>query len=503
MITALIVLVLIALNAFFVAAEFGIIGAQRAAILQKSKDGGIGAARVLRILDDPQRQDRYIATAQLGITLASLGLGMYGEHALAGWLAPRMDGLGVDRWIAAHTLATIGSVAVLSYLHIVLGEMVPKSLALHHPERTAIRITPGMQAVQLAMYPLVVMLNGIGNGVLRLMGIDRSAVTSERYRTPQEIAFEVRESEKGGLITSDSAQVLAELLEFTDILARAVMIPRVLVTGIPRNASLDEIRDILGRSPHTRYPVFDGSLDAITGVVHVKDILRCVRSGTSIDTRMIHPATFVAESVSVDQVLRVMQRGHTQMAIVMDEHGGTAGLLTIEDLFEEVVGDIGEDPERGVDVSHERSGTLRVAGTVRIAEVGEALGRPLEHPRVDTVSGLVLTLLGRPAAKGDRVEYEGMALEVTRVRGHGVAECVVLPLGTDGRGHGDDGHQNPRSAQPSTDGRTHGEGRGGESGESPAQTAETLNAAVRVEASNDVLQREGAESAPHESANRR
>ena len=520
MITAVIVFILIALNGFFVAAEFAIVGTPRAALLQRVKEGSRGAARVLRILDDPTLQDRYIATAQLGITLASLGLGMYGEHALAAWLAPRLEGLHVDKWVAAHTLATIVSVTVLSYLHIVLGEMVPKSLALHQPERTAIRITPAMRMTQLAMYPLVVTLNAIGNGVLRLMGIDRSAVTSERFRTPQEIAYEVRESEKGGLLPSDSADVIQELLEFADILARAVMIPRVMVKGIPADASQELMREIIARSPHTRYPVFEGSLDEIVGVIHVKDILRSVRAGTPITPEMIRPATFVAESVAVDEVLRTLRRTHTQMAIVMDEHGGTAGLLTIEDLFEEVVGEIGEDESTEADVARDREGSLRVHGTVRIIEVGEALGMAFDHPRVDSVSGLVLTCLGRPAKVGDIVDYRGVTLEVTRVRGRGVAECIVTrpvdateetsetraeedgrPVGgagargavaTDGAGG-----ENGTRAAASSNGRSRGDGR------QPATSAETLNAAVRVEGSNDVLQREGADDDAEDHAQRR
>ena len=519
MITALIVLVLVGLNGFFVAAEFGIVGSPRAALLQHSKEGSKGAKRVLRILDDPKLQDRYIATAQLGITLASLGLGMYGEHALAEWLAPHLEGLHVDRWVAAHTLATIASVTILSYLHIVLGEMVPKSLALHQPEKTAIWITPGMRMVELAMYPLVVTLNGIGNGVLRLMGIDRNAVTAERFRTPQEIAYEVRESEKGGLLPADSADVMQELLEFTDLLARGVMIPRVMVKGIPSNASQEQMREILERSPHTRYPVFEGSLDAIVGVIHVKDILRAVRAGQPISPETIRPATFVAESVSVDDVLRTMQRAHTQMAIVMDEHGGTAGLLTIEDLFEEVVGEIGEDECSQSGVARDDEGSLRVRGTVRIIEVGEALAMAFDHPRVDTVSGLVLTCLGRPAVVGDRVEYRGVTLEVTRTRGRGVAECIVTPpakvqqVEGAGSADGDGQHVGAAGARGAiaTDG-AHAEngahvaasnGRARGDGRRPATSAETLNAAVRVEGSNDVLEREGAEDDSVDHAERR
>src|SRR5688500_7694434 len=170
MIAAIVIAVLILLNGLFVAAEFAIVGSPRAVVRRRANEGNRAAARLLAIIDDPIRQDRFIATSQLGITVASLGLGMVGEHALAGWLVPRMEGIGVDRVVAAHTAATIVSVAVLSYFHVVFGEMVPKSLALQAPERMAVRIAPVMRVIQLVLYPLILVLNGIGNGVLRLMG---------------------------------------------------------------------------------------------------------------------------------------------------------------------------------------------------------------------------------------------------------------------------------------------------------------------------------------------
>ena len=425
MLNVLAVVVLIVLNGFFVAAEFAIVGVPRAAIRRRAGEGSAAAERVLRILDDPRTQDRFIATAQLGITLASLGLGMMGEHALAAWLEPRLESLGAGRWIAAHTIASIIAVATLSYFHIVLGEMVPKSLALQHPITASMRVVRGMRMIQIATWPLVVGLNGIGNGVLRLLGIERTAETTDRFRGPEELAVEVRESAQGGLLSHDAAAVMQELLEFNTLLARAVMIPRVHITGIPLGASPEQVREILARSSHTRYPVYDGSLDDVLGMVHVKDILRAAREGRPASRDLVRPATFVADSAYVDEVLRAMRGARSQMTIVMDEHGGTAGLLTIEDLFEEVVGEIGEDETQLPPVAHEHRGRLRVSGTARVEQVGEALGTPLSHPRVDSMSGLVLSLLGRPAEVGDRVEYEGLAITVTEVRGRGVAECVV------------------------------------------------------------------------------
>lgn len=196
MIPALIVAGLILLNGVFVAAEFAIIGAPRSSIERAARKGSRLAREVHRVLGDARQQDRYIATAQLGITSASLALGMYGEHLLAEWLAHQLEALGTLRWISAHAVASIAAVAFLTYLHVVLGEMVPKSLALQGPARVAMAISIPMRVIGVAFYPLVVVLNGIGNGILKLAGVERSAEAKESYRTADELSFIVAESRR-------------------------------------------------------------------------------------------------------------------------------------------------------------------------------------------------------------------------------------------------------------------------------------------------------------------
>jgi CBS domain containing-hemolysin-like protein len=424
----LIIVVLILLNALFVAAEFAIVGAPRAAIERRAADGDAMARVVAGILRDPRRQDRYIATAQLGITIASLGLGMYGEHVLAEWIAVWLDGLGPVRTAAAHTLASILAVAILTYFHIVVGEMIPKSLALQSAERAAIVVTPVMLAIQRVVILPVMALNGIGNALLRLAGINRFVASGEHYRTPEELQFIVRESQAGGMLRSESADVVQELLEFGELTAGEVMIPRVRVVGIPAGAPSEEMMRILRTTPHTRYPVYEGSLDHIVGVVHIKDILRRMPNRRALRPSEVREVPFIPETAGMDAVLGAMRRVNSQMAVVMDEHGGTAGVITIEDLFEEVVGEIEEGwvQRPGADV--DPAGRLLVPGTMRIGEVGEELGLVLEHPEVDTVSGLVLAELDRPPEVGDTVEWDDVRFEVTAVEGHGVGECAVTSL---------------------------------------------------------------------------
>ena len=428
LIPILIITVLILLNALFVAAEFAIVGAPRAAIERRAADGDAVARLVAAILRDPRKQDRYIATAQLGITVASLGLGMYGEHVLAEWIGHGLTGLGPLRAAAAHSLASVLAVAILTYFHIVVGEMIPKSLALQSADRAALAVTPVMLWIQRVVILPVMALNAFGNALLRLVGINRFAATGEHYRTPEELQFIVRESQAGGMLRQESAEVVQELLAFGDLTAGEVMIPRVRVVGIPEGALAEQMLRILRRTPHTRYPVYRGSLDHIVGVVHIKDILRRIPNRRALRREEVREVPFIPETAAMDTVLAAMRRANSQMAVVMDEHGGTAGVITIEDLFEEVVGEIEEGGTQAPEIHRDAEGRLRVAGTVRIEEVGEELGLVLEHPEVDTVSGLVLAELDRPPAVGDAVEYDDVRFEVTAVEGHGVSECAVIPL---------------------------------------------------------------------------
>ena len=228
--------------------------------------------------------------------------------------------------------------------------------------------------------------------------------------------------------------MLQELLDFGDLTAGEVMVPRVHIAGIPLDASREEIVELLVSSPHTRYPVYREDLDDVVGILHVKDVLRLLSRSGEPDGYPLRPVPYVPETADVDVVLAAMRREGTQLAIILDEHGGTAGLVSIEDLFEEVVGEIEEEAERPQSWSDDE-GRLHVNGTVRVEEVGEYFGTELEHEDVDTVSGLVLTLLDRPPVVGDTVAYEHMAFEVLAVEGHGVAECLVTSLRTE---EGDD-----------------------------------------------------------------
>jgi CBS domain containing-hemolysin-like protein len=423
---ALLSLAFVLLNAIFVAAEFALVGAPRTTIEHRAAKGDKRATRLLDVLSSPADQDRYIATAQIGITIASLGLGMYGEHELAAVLLPH---LGVIPVIGAVGLAGAIALIVLTLLHIVFGEMVPKTIALERAEVVAHLAYWPMRVLLVIFYPFVRLLTAIAGLCLRLVGIQRHEHLSDQFHTAEELRLIVEESEKGGVLRADSGRILQELFEFGDLTAGQVMVPRVRVVGLPVGAKPADVRTLLAKWRHTRYPVFDGDLDHIVGMLHVKDLLRRLVLDEQIGAADVRPLPVVPETAALDAVLATMQRAHAHMSVVIDEHGGTAGLISLEDLFEEVVGEIEEGPGTLAGLHPQPDGSVRAAGTVRLDELGQHFNLDLEHEDVDRVSGLVLARLDRPPVVGDVVDYGRIRFEVTAITGHGVREvrATVLP----------------------------------------------------------------------------
>ena len=419
----------ILLNGLFVAAEFALVSAPRPAIAHRASKGDSVARRLLAILRSPTRQDRYIATAQIGVTIASLGLGMFGEHGLSSHLGPHLDAPGV-----MHTLVTYGlpgaiAVTVLTFLHIVVGEMVPKSLALQRTQAVSSLVYWPMRITFIVAYPFVAGLNATARLVLRLFGIERQSSLHMQSYSPEELALIVDESARGGALRKEAGNLIKELFGFGDLTAGQVMVPRVRVVGIPVGMTPDAIRALLTRHRHTRYPVYEGDLDHIVGMLHVKDLLRRITNNEPVSAADVRQIPVVPETRPIDDVLTTIERAHAHMAVVIDEHGGTAGIVSIEDLLEEVVGEIDEGEPVAPPLVRTADGSVTAAGTVRLDELGRCLEVELEHEEVDSVSGLVLARLGRPPVAGDVVDYGPIRMLVTAISGHGVktVKATLLP----------------------------------------------------------------------------
>lgn len=427
----LVIGLLLVVNGFFVAAEFALAAAPEARIARLAEEGSTGAQRLLAILRSARSFTAYISTAQVGITLASLGLGMYGEHAIAEWLVHPLEELGGWGTAAAHVMATVLAVTLLTYFHVVLGEMVPKSLALLAPDIAALRLATGMRVAQILFRPLTALLNWIGDLLLRLARIP-PADARERLISSAELEYIVEESTVSGLLEPTEQLYLENVLDFGERTLGQVMTPRTRMQILPVEATLDEVLETICEHGYSRYPVYEENRDHIIGVLYVKDLARLISQGPqSIDLRtLVRPAYFVPESVLLEQMLQRFRADHIQIAIVVDEFGGTAGLVTLEDLVEELIGEIQDEFDEEIPPLEEIAPyTLRARGDLLIDELNQLYELALYHEEVDTVAGLVMAQLGRIPTPGERVVVGEVQFEVEAVEGRAISTVLVrLPV---------------------------------------------------------------------------
>lgn len=409
-----VIMLLVLLNGLFVAAEFAIIGVRPSRMEQLASEGHAKAQNVLAILQSNRRQDQYIATAQVGITLASLGLGMYGEPQVASFIEPlieRVTGDAVSPGLL-HTIAFIISLGFVTYLHVVIGEMVPKSRALADAERAVMWLVRPMTVAQAILSPAVRALNFTGNWLLLSILRIPPAQGHQRLHSPEELELIVSESAEGGLLNEEEEEMILNIFDFSDRQVGQVMTPRRKVQAIAHDLPLDELMATVAGSNYSRFPVYEGDLDHVIGILHLKDLVRQqLRSRSSMDIRLIlRPAPSVPEYQPVDKLLAAFKRQRIHMAIVVDEFGGMAGIVTLEDLIEEVVGEVRDE----FDVEREpiailEPGILEVAGNFLLDDLSNHiyLGDEAELPDVETVGGLIVTALGRPPQRGDEFIFHG------------------------------------------------------------------------------------------------
>jgi CBS domain containing-hemolysin-like protein len=414
--TSLGVLALVILNGLYVATEFALIGSRRSQLETMARTGRRRARKVLALISDLKSMDRAIAAIQVGITCASLGLGMYGEHAVASLLRPLLADLGPLAGIGSHGLASLLAVLILTYLHIVIGEVVPKSIALQNPARTAMWVEPPLRFTDLVLRPFVVALSTASGLILKLLRI-RPAAEAARAFSLDELDSVIEESGAGGMLQAEQAVILANLVDFEDLQVRQVMIPRNQVTGLPSSAAAATVMEILHDTKHSRYPLYEEDLDDVLGYVHVKDIMRALDAGGVFDLRALQrPVPHIPETASCTRLLRLLRKRRAHMAVALDEHGGTAGIVTLENLVEEIIGEVQDEfdaeepPVRVVG-----AGVAVAMGSCRLDEINSALALVLEDDQVETLAGLVLKHLGRMALPGDTIRVEGVRLTVESV----------------------------------------------------------------------------------------
>lgn len=426
-----IIIVLILCNAFFMASQFAIAAASLPALDAQAQSGSKHAQRVLAILNEPRTHESYLAAAQIGSTGSTLALGMYGAHNIAELLGPVLKNQPFLEIAFVNGIAIASALAILTYIHVVLGEMVPKSLAIQRSELLLPVLIWPMTIFMKLFYPITFVLSLLGKtAVGKSIGIDRTQTTQSAF-TPEEIEFIVKESETEGILSDEIGQVIEQLFDFGERIAEDVMIPRVHMSALPMRPQVSDIKRMLSNSLHIRYPVYGIDKDDIVGSVHIKD-LGYLLDSEGVCALPLRPVPFVPASASIQAVLDAMQEFSTHIAIVLDEYGGTAGLVTIQDIFEEVLGEFDES-SRLTSIEQLENGTLRAVGTARLDELAEQLEVDIIHDWVTSVSGLVLYRLNRPPRVGDTVVHGRISIEVIRVKGRGVHTCIVkrLPLADD------------------------------------------------------------------------
>jgi len=418
------------LNGIFVAAEFSIVAAPRTRIAQKAEHGSKIAQDTLKIQIDPVLQNRYITTAQVGITVVSLGLGMYGEHAIAEWLLRPLEKISFIEEAAIHTIATFASIGLLTYIHVVLGEMIPKSLALQSPEPTVMTLARPMALIQKGLYPIVWSLNKLGDLVVRFLGIPNASKQSRLF-TSEELEFIVDESSESGLLEPAEQLFIQNILDLQDRTVEHVMTPRTKVIGIPVSVTDKEtILRIICDTRKSRYPVYIEDLDQVTGILHIKDLARFMinNPGEPINIgELARKAAFIPDSVPLDKMLPQFRSERIQLAIVVDEFGGTSGIISLEDLQEEVVGEIQDEYDQEIPIIEEISEkVLRVRGDLILDELEQLYDLDLEHEEAYTIGGLVMTLLGRIPHPNDKVDYKGVKIEVETTERLAVQSVIIF-----------------------------------------------------------------------------
>lgn len=422
-----IILLLIFLNGLFVAAEFSIIGIRPSRVEQLAAEGNGTAIRLREIVRNPGKADRFVATAQLGITLASLGLGMYGEPFMAHLLEPPLHNwFGLEGDIV-HTISLIFGITVITYLHVVLGEMVPKSLALQNAERMVMILAEPMLLLQQIFSFAITGLNNIGLWVLKVLRVPPPSEGS-RLHTPDELELIITESFASGFLEEEERELVENIFDFHDRRVGQIMTPRVHVEAVPVTISEDELVQKILEANYSRVPVYEGTLDNIIGILHIKDLIHQQIENQPFDLRaMLHKAPTVPESFYAESLLTTLKQQHIHMAIVLDEYGGTAGIVTLEDLIEEVVGEVHDefDTDEEAPVTLVEPGHLIVQGTVPLDEIDEYVDLGDHGHDVESVGGLVLAELNRPPVKGDSVTINNVAFLVEQVDGFSIEKVTI------------------------------------------------------------------------------
>lgn len=416
------IIFLVVINGLFVAAEFALVGA-RVGRLEALADRGNGAARWLAdLMKRHAGKDSYIAVAQLGITLASIGLGMYGEPAVATLLFGPLEQVGLSGAIVS-TLSFVIALSLITYLHVVLGEMIPKALALQAPESVSVKLNPIMRAFSALFRPMVAVLNAIAFALMRMLRIPEPDKAASLF-TSDELAIVTEESAESGHLGELQRDMIRNIFELDERSAEEIMIPRANIVAIDQHASAGEIDQVIASSARSRYPIIDGDLDHVVGMLHIKDFIRSSQLGTfrSLD-EIRRPLSVVAARTTAEDLLEDFKRGQGHAAMVVDEHGSTVGFISLDDVIDEIM----EDDEQDW-LIEESAGSVLASGEAPLFEISEKFGESFAgHDEVITLAGLVLDKTGELPETGTEVIHGDYTLTVVAIEGRRIQRVWISP----------------------------------------------------------------------------
>ncbi len=425
-----VILFLLFVNAFFVAAEFSLVKVRKTRLEQLSNEGNKIAKLALKTLDDVNAM---LAAAQLGVTVASIGLGWVGEATAVRLIEPIVAFIPhINHTITAHAIAVPISFILVTMFHVVLGEQLPKCLSIQYPEKIALAVTKPMHIMMVIFKPFVWILTFSGNSILKMFHVCDSSA-AQLAHTTQELDLIVDASLDQGVLNETEAEFIHNMFKFSDLTAKQVMIPRTDIVCLPYDISFDELKKIMFESQYTRYPVYKDSMDKIIGFIHVKDIYSLSVSGKpySIDN-LLRPILLVPETMTLDNLIIEFRKRRAQLAIVVDEFGGTSGIITLEDVLEEIIGEVQDEfDEEELNIKQVGENKYVANGMMRTDEVAEFFELDedkFDEEDIETIAGLVVKSLGRIAAVGDTVEFNGLKFTVSEVDGARVTKLIIEKL---------------------------------------------------------------------------
>jgi putative hemolysin len=418
---------MVSANALYVAAEFATISARKTRIAQMAEDGHRLAKMLLPFLEDTKALDTYVAACQIGITISSLVLGAYGQNTVAGLLAPWLVQLGSLAQPAAYSISATVVLVSLTILQVVMGELFPKSIAIQYPEQLALMVVLPMKWSLFVFRPFIWLLNGSGNFLLKLMGSTHREEHAQ-FHSPEEIELLVKESHEGGLVDDAAQQMLRNALRLRELSARQVMLPRPRLIAAPVDSPIPELLTLACTEGYTRIPVYRDNIDNIVGFVHIKDLFKLHLQGQQDPAPVIRTAIFVPESISIADVWTTLNQSRQYIAIVIDEFGGTAGLITIEDLIEEIFGELQDEFDEELPlISSDKTGRIYLRGDLLVSDVNEYLNLSLPEAEADTLGGLILSQMGRLPEAGDEttIGAPGIVIRVEAMENRTITEISL------------------------------------------------------------------------------